>query len=122
MPEKPRKTPGVRICIALTSDGVTAYGNPAALRSLAEWVGWLAESDPKEHFECHVTMSLENDASLFEGARPRNVWSLVAGNLRDAFPVRTDEHPGFELTFMVATDSDLDQMAMHQESGILPDA
>jgi hypothetical protein len=71
--DQPKKIDGVRLCLALTEDGLAAYGNPQAFGALAQWMTWLGNSDPSEHYECHATMALEDDASVFEGKRPRNV-------------------------------------------------
>ena len=121
MKEQPKKVVGVRLCMALTADGLTAYGNKEAFAALAEWMSWLANSNERDHFECHVTMSLEDDASLFEGKRPRNIWTLIHKNLSGMVASRSDNSPGFELTFMTVEQADLDYMAQFQEAGKLPD-
>ena len=66
-------------------------------------------------------MSLEDDASLFQGKRPRNIWALVDKDLVGAIVSRSDHTPGFELTFMTAEEAELEYMATFQESGVLPD-
>jgi hypothetical protein len=120
MAQKPEHAAGTRLCLVLTPDGLKAYGNRKAFAELAQWLTWLSESNEAEHYECHVTMSLEDDASQFEGKRPRNVWTLVDNEFSRIVPVRTDHSPGFELTFMTVENQDLDRMAQHQESGTLP--
>ncbi len=120
MSERPEKLPGARMCLTLTCDELTVYGNKEAFTSLRNWMSWLEESQ-KEHFECHITMSLETDASLFEGKRPRNVWPLLDIAFESIIPHRSEHRPGLELTFMVATEEELDEMAIFQDSGVLPD-
>lgn len=111
MTTRPEKKSDARLCLSVRRDGLTAYGNTQAFQSLAEWLSWLSKSDPKEHFECHVTMALEDDASLFEGKRPRNVWTVADHAMRGIVTPRSSKHPGFELTFMMAGAAELDQMA-----------
>jgi hypothetical protein len=126
--EQPEKLPGTRLCIAVRKEGATLYGNPAALRSLAQHLLWIADADPAEHYECHATWELESDACRFDGERPLNAWTLaepaladILAKLREAV---VDGEPalegGFEVTFMAVEGSDLDELARHQESGVLP--
>lgn len=128
--EQPKKIPGTRLCLVVTKSGLKAYGNASALKSLASWLEWVAASNPAEHFECHVEMDLESDESKFEGKVPRNVWVLLQRELAGTLDVRekvivegepVDSH-GFGLTFMAVSESELDDMARLQSTGILPDS
>jgi hypothetical protein len=103
------------------------YGNPAALRSLAQQLLWIADADPAEHYECHTIWEL--DDSRFEDRRPLDVWSLAEPALVDVISKEGPTivcgkealNPGFEVTFMAVEESDLDKLAKHQESGVLPE-
>jgi hypothetical protein len=108
-----------RLCLSLTAEGLTAYGNRAALTSLRDQLTWMIASDPAEHFECHVLMTLETDASRFDGATS-NVWTLVSEDLAEKVVILSEEHPGFELTLMHAEEADLDKLASYRPSGIKP--
>jgi len=126
--EQPRLIAGSRLCLALTAEGLTVYGNPEALKSLAKWLEWIAHANPEEHYECHVGLFLEDEASRFEGKVPRNVSVLVertlAPHIVQRKMVQIDGEPalqrGFDLTFMAVPEADLDQMAASQGMGILP--
>ena len=99
---------------------MTIYGNRTAFVSFAEWMQWIAASPRGEHYEAHLVMDLEDDASKFEGKYPRNVWTLVDPALRAAGVITPVDPRDFEITFMAAEDSELDQMEAHQEAGLLP--
>jgi hypothetical protein len=126
----PENLPGTRICIAVTRDGVTVYGNQNAMKSLARQLDWIAEADPKEHCECHVVFHMSDEESAFEKKVPRNITVLVE---RELFPyiskrgesVQIDSNEskarGFELTFMAAPENELDKMSQNQDSGLLPE-
>lgn len=116
---RPTRKSGVRLCLQLSPDGLTVYANQQALVSISEQLLWLARSDARDHYECHVKMSLEEDDCRFEGKRPRNVWTLMPADLIDHFTQASDLDPGFELTFMVVSEHELDDMAHHQETGVL---
>ena len=119
---------GSRVCFALTPDGLTAYGNKAALRSLAHWLEWLADSNPEDHYECHTSLSLETEEVLLNGAKPKNVWVLVDGAFQPILnqwkPVDVEDdglrRADFDVKFMAVTDIELDEMALEQSSGLLP--
>lgn len=120
MSEQPTKVPGLRLCLALTRDGLTAYGNREAFTALRQWMQFVEESPEGEHYECHVAMSLEDDESRFDGKTPRNVAVLFDRRLADLFPHRSDTSPGFELTFMKTTKDGLDEMERYQHDALLP--
>jgi hypothetical protein len=116
--EPPKKVPGARLCLSVTKRGVMAYGNPAALKLLAQWLEWIASQDPAEHFECHVGMDIENDESKFDNQTPSNVWVLFEEKLSDTFArnesILVDGEQvavcGFDLSFMAVQESELDEM------------
>jgi len=88
----------------------------------------LSSQNPAQHYECHVSLSLEEQDVLLKNKTPTNVWVLVDKDIQPALqrPSVQDvdgatlSHAGFEVTFMATTDHELDMMAKHQESGILP--
>jgi len=117
----PERQLGVKLCLAVTNEGVKAYGNRQAFKALAKWMTWLSKSAEAEHFECHVLMSMEDDESKFDGKEPRNAWVLLDKNLKGSFAKRSKNNTGFELTFMMVEPSDLKYMERFQKSGLLPD-
>jgi len=72
-------------------------------------------SNPTENFHFHLLWHLESEASRFEGAQPKSVWLLS----QLAQP-SSGEAGEFELTFQVVGESDLDELAKHQATGIVP--
>ena len=117
---RPRKRRGVTLCVVVTRDGTTVYANRAALRSIAEWMLWIATSDPTEHFELHVPWHLANHSR----SRP-NTWVLFDEEMRRMFVRRAtgpDSGGPFELTFMHATNEDLDSLRRHLASKLAPRA
>lgn len=129
MPQ-PKNFRGSRLCLTLTKKGLTVYGNPAAFRSLAKWLEWIAHSSPTEHYECHVGMDLADSESKFGNQRPRNVWVLTERSLdgivekrrRGIVDSEEVEYRGFDLTFMAVPETELDQMAQFEASGTIPDS
>ena len=117
---QPQTRDGTKLCIAVTRQGVTAYGNKAAFESLAEWFRWMASSAPSEHYECHTIMYLRDEASTFGEDTVKNVYVLFDANTRRPFEKKAKNEFGFELTFMMATESDLDKLAGFQTRGLLP--
>ena len=106
-----------RICLNFAEDGLTAYCNREALIDLRDQLDWLIASPPDQHYHCHVLMALENDASRFDGRRPRNaglVFSEGVERMKDADLVGGE---CIDLTFMVATETDLDEMQAYQAPG-----
>jgi hypothetical protein len=84
-------------------------------------MSWIAESEPAEHFECHVQWHLGADHSLPPRGTP-NIAVLVAASLAKQFPPASEGKPPFEVTFMAVEEHDLDEMFQHTASGILPEA
>lgn len=66
-------------------------------------------------------MSLLDDASMFDNKRPGNVCVLFDKVIKAAFAKANPDDFGFELTFMMAGDTDLNRMDGLQEEGLLPD-
>jgi hypothetical protein len=115
------KNDNIRLCITVKHKGVTAYGNKAAFEALAQKLLRIAASLPSEHFECHTVMALQDDASKFEGKKIKNVYSIFDQETAPVFAKRSEDACGFELTFMMAPEHELDQMDTFQEQGMLPD-
>jgi hypothetical protein len=116
----PDRIPGTRACVVVTHDGVKLCGNRAAFRSLARLMTWIAESDPAAHFECHAKWHLASDAFLQHKAAP-NVATLFTPDMFDHFAPRSEDDPGFELTFRAVEEGDLDELLEHEPSGVLPE-
>jgi hypothetical protein len=120
--EPPEPKPGAKLCLAVTKQGVTAYGNKGAFEQLAEWLQWIASSDPSEHFECHTILSLQDEASALGKQRKKNVYPLFSKQTKAVFERENEHGFGFELTFMMVEDAELDEFTGFQETGLLPDS
>ena len=118
----PARKPGTKLCLAVTKQGVTAYGNRDVFESLSEWFKWLASSDPVEHFECHIIWHLQDEASAFRKQSTKNVYALFTEKTKAVFEKESEDGFGFELTFMMASEAELDELAGYQETGLLPES
>ena len=118
----PARKPGRKLCLAVTKQGVTAYGNRDAFESLGEWFKWMASSDPAEHFECHTIWHLQDEASAFLKQSTKNVFALFTAKTRAVFEKESEDGFGFELTFMMASEAELDELAGCQKTGLLPES
>lgn len=67
-------------------------------------------------------MHLQDDASKFEGKEIKNAYVLFDKDTQPVFAKKTENEVGFELTFMMATETDLDQSDIYQKHGLLPDS
>jgi hypothetical protein len=109
----PDRINGTRLCIYINSDGVTVYGNKQAFLSLASYMRWIAESDPAEHFELHTVMSLASEISK---KGQKNVFvindcdTVVEENKNFVWNKEGLDRTGFELTFMIVEEKDLDDL------------
>jgi len=115
----PDVTKETEICVAVRREGVTLYGNRAAFRSLSRWLSWIADSDPKEHFECHLLWNFNSYESKV-GEEPPRVWVLYDKETASTFQHQPDECE-FEVTFMAVERSDLDKLREYRESRMLPE-
>jgi hypothetical protein len=114
----PKNDPRTEVCVVVSRDGVTIYGNAAAFRTLAKWMLWIAKADESEHYECHLGWHLlrhyarqPNVSVLFDAAMSRAVTKKSG---RTGVP--------FEVTFMAVTKRDLVKLKRTGEHGVLPDA
>ena len=102
----PKRQKGVRACVAVGKAGVTLYGNKATFRSLANWMTWIAESTPSEHYECHVVWHL-----LSRVAKKPNIFVRFDESGDRAEPRgRKRRGQAFELTFMQVEEADLNRL------------
>jgi hypothetical protein len=116
----PSKKDGSRVCVVFKKGGVTLYGNRVAFAALAEWAAWISRSPENEHYECHVLMDLEDDASKFGKKRPRNAWALIESDIAKALVSRSKHETGVEMTLMCVEEDELDKLAAYQDSQVLP--
>jgi hypothetical protein len=113
---RPDRINGTRLCIYINSDGVTVYGNKQAFLSLASYMRWIAESDPAEHFELHTVMSLTSEICHFSKESQKNVFvindcdTVVEENEDFVWNEEGLDRVGFELTFMIVEEKDLDDL------------
>ena len=118
--EKDPKSIGPRICMALTSDGLTAYCNSSGLMALSKRLAEIAQSVAEEHYEMHVRLELEDDnrsslqSSNIAVLRTKELAPMVA-------PHGRADIQDFELTFMHVPEHELDELGVHQITGLLPD-
>ena len=90
------------------------------MRSLAEHLLWIASANPAEHYECHATWQLQSDECLFNNKHPLDVWTLAEPDLAGYVTHSNIIGEVFDVNFMAVEEGDLDEMAKHQDSGILP--
>jgi hypothetical protein len=112
---QPKKVKGTELCITVTGEGVTVYGNKQMFRSLAEWFSWIAGSKPSEHYECHVVWHL-----MSKFAEKKNVTVLYDEKSAKLYRKHHPEQE-FELTFMLVEPRDLKKLRSHEEAGVLPE-
>lgn len=112
---QPKANDKSRICLDFSVDGLTAYCNREALTDLRNQLDWLIASPPEEHYHCHTLMALENDASKFDGKRPRNAGVSFSKGVEKMKDADIDGGMSVDLTFMVATNANLDDMQQHQK-------
>jgi len=120
---QPKNQRGVELCITLTKNGVSLYGNPRALKSLAEWLSWIASAHATEHYHFHVPWHLGNlfhkpgtpydIRFLFDQRMSRAVGKPKKGEM--GFDTR------FDIQFMAVTKADLARLRKRQSSGLVPD-
>lgn len=102
----PKNVKGAEMCIVVHKDGIKFYGNPAAFRSLAQWMLWLGDSKASEHYDFHLPSHLLSDASL-SGKSKKNVWVRTDGiSLR----MSSKKQESFDVNFMVVQKDDLKTM------------
>jgi hypothetical protein len=118
----PLEVEGTRICVLNHSDEVVTCANLAGFKALSAWMSWLADSRPDELYHFHLLWSLESEVSRFESIRPRNVWFLRTPETKivNVAPPDCMEPVSFDITFQVLTESALDELALAQESGFIP--
>ena len=91
----------MRLAVAAGADHTTVHGNRAAFRTLARWMNWLAESKASEHYEMHIPWHLES---------PYRKGTKVMVQMPSRGKASRPAANGFELTFIVVTESELDAM------------
>lgn len=113
----PKVLENTEVCITVTTDGVKLYGNKDAFFTLSEWMAWIATSNEKEHYECHVGFHLLNDEA-FVNVNKRNVYFLFDETVFKV--VHSEKDAFFDLTFMILQDSELGELRKFAKIGILP--
>ena len=121
--ESPREVLGARICVLLYSDETVICANSAGFKALGQWMAWLADSNPDESYHLHLLWHLESEASRFDGVRPKNVWFLR--ETPESRPAEEEPPEGmevvpFDVTFQVVRETDLDELALGQDNGLIP--
>ncbi|THI90526.1 MAG: hypothetical protein CAF41_003950 [Nitrospira sp. CG24A] len=109
----PREIAGAQICIRVSTDGMTVYGNRKAFKSLAQWMTWIANAPAEEHYECHLPWHLQSKSSV-QGKESKNVWVVLDKSVKAAFASRDQNHAGFDLNFMAIEQSDLDRLRLRR--------
>jgi hypothetical protein len=117
-----------RACLALKEDRLSVYMNLAGIAFLRDRLERLVQSDPAGHFEIHLSDELEGDR-FFDRNLAARAWTLVAPSLVPHVARRRTgildgeeiEYLPFDLNIMVISESELDELATLEESGILPD-
>jgi hypothetical protein len=114
----PKKRRGAELCIAVTKNGTSIYGNKAAFHALAEWMSWIAEGKTSSHRECHLVWHLLN-----KFAKKRNVFVLVDQEMSRVLGKGGQRLLSqVELTFMAVEPADLRALRKYQSRGVLAPA
>ncbi|MGA1869447.1 MAG: hypothetical protein ACMUJM_12985 [bacterium] len=116
----PRNEKGTRLCMVVAKSGIKVYGNRQAFKTLSKWMSWIADSDEREHYECHFLWHLKSEESEF-GEEPANIWTLFDRDTLSIFDPSFDQELNFDLTFMAVEQSDLDKLAKFRASRLLPE-
>src|SRR5262245_11678211 len=116
---QPKKLCGAELYITVTKGGISLFGNPKALRSLAEWLSWIADADASERYHFHVPWHLENQ--FRKSGTPNNIWLLFDRGMLRAVGTPKKNEIGFELTFMAVTKADLARLRKRQSSRLMPE-
>ena len=103
----PKEVTGAQFCLRVSVDGITVYGNRNAFKAFTRWMAWIANSPEREHYECHLLWHLQSKSSL-QGKMPKNVWVLMDKHVKPLFVPREPDHAGFDLSFMMVQQSELD--------------
>ena len=119
---QPAHIPGARICVLLHPDETVVCANVAGFQEIGGWISWLAQSNPDEGFHFHMLWHCESEASRFDGVLPKNIWVLRTPTTHQVKvnPPEGMDVVDFDITFQVATESQLDELAAAQESGVIP--
>ena len=59
MTARPKVNAKSQLCLYLSEDGLTVYGNKESMRSLARQLNWIANAPPEDSYECHVRLTFE---------------------------------------------------------------
>lgn len=116
---QPKKQRGLELCITLTKNGLSLFGNPTALQSLAEWLTWIASADVGEHYHFHVPWHLEN--TFRKPGTAKNIWFLFDRRMARTVGKPKKDEIVFEVTFMAVTKADLARLRKRQSSRLVPD-
>jgi hypothetical protein len=65
---------------------------------------------------------LQDEASNFREQNTKNVFALFTVKTKGVFEKESEDGFGFELTFMMASEAELDELAGCQKSGLLPES
>jgi hypothetical protein len=99
-----------KLIMRTSSEGVTLYVNKYALDDIIKQLMWIKESDPRDHFELHTMMTMENDESKFGVSGNKNAIKIFDGELGKIISQNIDDHHDFDLTFMIIEDYDFEKM------------
>jgi hypothetical protein len=117
----PPANSGIRLCLTVTKQGVTAYGNRAAFECLSDRLKSLASSGRDSHYEFHTIWHLGSGEKAYAETAPKDVYVLFSKATESVFHSSDPHSFGFELTFMMASDDDLNTLAQYQQTSLLPE-
>lgn len=112
---RPEANDKSRICLNFARDGLNVYANRQALMDLRDQLSWLIDSPAEDFYHCHVLMTLENDASRFEGKRPRNAGVSFSSDAAEMVNADFENGECVDLSFFVMPDTEMDDMQKHQK-------
>jgi hypothetical protein len=124
--QRPETPSDARLCLYVSEDGVTAYGNRPALLNLAAQLQFIAAAPPDECDEIHARLNMrirEDNAALNEST---NVWVVLAETkithsaVQSPLAVNADGgfRIGFDMSLMHASETTLDELEKFKASGV----
>lgn len=116
---RPKKQRRLELCITVTKSGVSLFGNPRALQSLADWLTWIASAEASEHYHFHVPWHLEK--TFRKPGAPKNIWFLFDRQMARTVGKPKKDEIGFEVTFMAVTKADLARLRKRQSTRLIPE-
>jgi len=121
---------GRRILVEVERDRLAIYGNSEGLRSIANWLNFIAGSDPKDMFHFHLDLHIQDPFGMPLDAPGANVPSVVIINRLDeddqagqdaGLPPEDGVPLGYDVQFMHLSADKIDQAIRESGAGVESD-